>query len=157
MLALILCMAIVVSDQLTKEVVQRVFAYGESVPIIPGFFNLVYVRNTGAAWGMFGHMNVFLCLLSIGMLVALVRFRRSFLNDSILHRITLGLMLGGIIGNLMDRIRLMWVVDFLDFHIGVHHWPSFNIADSAICVGVGLYIITSLKTERKNRIMEEGK
>ena len=60
-------------------------------------------------------------------------------------------MIGGIVGNLVDRIRFGWVTDFLDFHIGTHHWPSFNIADSAICIAVGLYIITNLLEERAKK------
>jgi signal peptidase II len=80
------------------------------------------------------------------MLVVIVCFRRSFLNDVPGHRLALGLMVGGIVGNLIDRLRLQYVVDFLDFHWGVHHFPAFNVADSSICIGVGLYILSMLLT-----------
>jgi signal peptidase II len=85
-----------------------------------------------------------LILISVAVLVLLVIYRRSFLDEQLSHRILLGLMVGGIVGNLIDRIRFGWVTDFLDFHIGTHHWPSFNVADSAICIAAGLYIITNL-------------
>ena len=80
----------------------------------------------------------------IVVLVLLVIYRRSFLQEQFSHRILLGLMIGGIAGNLVDRIRFGWVTDFLDFYIGAHHWPAFNVADSAICIAVGLYIITNV-------------
>jgi signal peptidase II len=77
------------------------------------------------------------------VLVLLICFRRSFLTDSLIHRLSLALMLGGIAGNLFDRIRLQYVVDFLDFYWENHHFPAFNVADSSICIGVGLYLLSS--------------
>jgi signal peptidase II len=144
MLALLLTLAITVLDQVSKYWILRHFYPGEARPVIDGVFNLVLVRNTGAAWGMLGGLNMWLAALSAVMLVLLVVFRRQFLTDSLIHRMALGFMLGGIAGNLCDRIKHQFVVDFLDFHWGLHHFPSFNVADSAICVGVGLYILTSL-------------
>ncbi len=145
MLAIILALFIVVLDQLTKVWVREVFIYGgEPLAVIPGFFNLVYVRNPGAAWGMLGGQQDVLILLSIIVLVMLSTFHRRVLNPTLDHRIALGFMLGGILGNLIDRIKFGWVTDFLDIHIGAHHWPSFNIADSAICIAVGLYLLSSL-------------
>jgi len=143
MLALLLSIAIVVLDQVTKDLVMARFYPGEGLPLIPGFFNLVHVRNTGAAWGMFGGLNGWLAVFSILMLLTIVLFRRSFLSDTLTHRIALGCMAGGIVGNLIDRVRLQYVVDFLDFHWRTHHFPAFNVADSAICIGVGLYMITA--------------
>jgi signal peptidase II len=145
MLPLILCLIIVVIDQFTKVWVRSTFVYGgEPLEIIPGFFNLVYVRNPGAAWGMLGGQQVVLITLSIVVFILLVIFHRRVLNPTLDHRIALGLMLGGVLGNLIDRIKLGWVTDFLDFHIGTHHFPSFNVADSAICIAVGLYLLSSL-------------
>lgn len=146
MLPLLILVVIVVSDQATKEWVRSAFMLGESREIIAGFFSLTYVRNTGAAWGMLGGYNMWLAGLSVVMLVIMVLFRRSFLSDTTLHRVALGLMLGGIVGNLLDRVRLNFVTDFLDFYLGTHHWPAFNIADAAICTGVGLYILTSSRS-----------
>lgn len=143
MLALILTLGIVVTDQATKVWILRHFYPGEARPVVEGCFDLVFVRNTGAAWGMLGGFNMWLAVLSAAMLILIVVFRRQFLTDSLVHRVALGLMLGGIAGNLVDRVKLQYVVDFLDFHWGTHHFPSFNVADSAICIGVGLYVLTS--------------
>ena len=145
MLPLILCLLVLLLDQVTKIWVRNTFVCGgEPLAIIPGFFNLVYVRNPGAAWGMLGGQQAILILLSIVVFILLVVYHRRVLQPALDHRIAYGLMLGGILGNLIDRIKLSWVTDFLDFHIGTHHFPSFNIADSAICVAVGLYLLSSL-------------
>jgi signal peptidase II len=143
MFPLVVAVLIALSDQWTKAIVRATFALGESRPVIDGFFNLTYVRNTGAAWGILGGQNTSLTVLSIVMLVLMVIFRRSFLGDTWEHRLALGLMLGGIVGNLLDRIRLEWVTDFFDFYVKGWHWPAFNIADAAICTGVGIYIISA--------------
>jgi len=145
MLALALGLIVVLLDQFTKVWVRETFIYGgEPQAVLPGLFNLVYVRNPGAAWGMLGGQQGILILLSAAVLVMLIFFHRRFLNPTLDHRIALGLMVGGILGNLIDRIKFGWVTDFLDFHIGTHHWPSFNVADSAICIAVGLYLLSSL-------------
>jgi len=145
MLALALGLIVVILDQCTKVWVRETFIYGgEPQVVLPGFFNLVYVRNPGAAWGMLGGQQVILILLSIVVLVLLSVFHRRVLNPTTDHRIALGLMIGGILGNLIDRIKLGWVTDFLDFQFGTYHWPSFNVADSAICIAVGLYLLSSL-------------
>ncbi len=151
MLALVVAILVTVADQYTKAWVRGSMALAESHPIIPGLFNLTYLRNTGAAWGMFSGHNLALTVLSLVMLVLMVVFRRSFLNNSRAHSLALGLLCGGILGNVLDRIRHDWVTDFLDFHVAGHHWPAFNIADSAICVGVGIYVLTSFLAERRGR------
>jgi signal peptidase II len=143
MLVLLLSFAIALIDQVTKYQVCLKFYPGESVPVIPGFFNLAYVRNTGAAWGMLGGLNGWLALFSVVILLGMIVFRRSFLSDVLIHRLALALMIGGIIGNLADRLRLQYVVDFLDFHWRIHHFPAFNVADAAICIGVGLYVLST--------------
>lgn len=142
MLMLILCFGIALADQVGKYVVRTSLPLGASVSVIDNFFNITHVRNTGAAWGMLGGFNTWLTLLSVVMLVLLVACRRAFIGDIPLNRWALGCMLGGIVGNMVDRIRLTFVIDFLDFHLGPHHhFPAFNIADTAICVGVGLYLL----------------
>lgn len=147
MMIVLLAAAVTVLDQLTKQWVRDSFALGESRPVIEGFFHLTYVRNSGAAWGMFRDHASVLIVLSIVMLICLVVFRRSFIGDHWEHRLAMGLMVGGIVGNLLDRLRLSAVTDFFDFHYGTWHWPAFNIADSAICIGVGLYIVSAFWTE----------
>ena len=149
MLALLIGLAIVLLDQLTKQWIRSIFVYGESRPVIDGFFNLVYVRNDGAAWNILSGQSIILILISVVVLVLLIIYRRSFLQEQFSHRILLGLMVGGIVGNLIDRIRFGWVTDFLDFQFGTYHYPSFNVADSAICIAVGLYIITNLLQKKK--------
>jgi signal peptidase II len=144
MLVLILALVIVWVDQLSKLWVRAAFVYGgEPQAVIPGLFNLSYVRNEGAAWGMLGGQMPILIIVSIVVLILLAVYRRRILNPTLDHRIALGLMVGGICGNLIDRVRVGWVTDFLDFHIGTHHFPSFNVADSAICVAAGLYLLSS--------------
>jgi signal peptidase II len=143
MQVLLLSVAIVLLDQITKYLVTVRFQLGESLVLIPGCFSLTYVRNIGAAWGMLGGWNGVLVAVSAIVLVLLICFRRSFLTDSLIHRLSLALMLGGIAGNLFDRIRLQYVVDFLDFYWENHHFPAFNVADSSICIGVGLYMLSS--------------
>ncbi len=151
MLALWVGLFLVVADQLSKEWIRCRFDYGELVPVIPGFFNLTYIRNLGAAGGAFSGHSHWLIVLSVAMIAALVFFRRSFLNDTLSHRIALGCMVGGIVGNLFDRVRLGYVTDFLMFYIGEYQWPSFNVADMAICTGVGLYILTTFLDDRRAR------
>jgi signal peptidase II len=142
MLVLFLIYAVAILDQATKFLVCRKLA-GRAVVALGDYLNLRLVQNTGAAWGILEGLNNWLVLLSFAMLAALVIFRRSLLVDTLTHRIATGLMAGGIAGNLVDRIRLGYVVDFLDFHWrSSRHFPSFNVADSAICIGVGLYILS---------------
>lgn len=152
MLVFIIGLAILLLDQLTKQAVRSDFVYNESRPVIEGFFNLVYVRNDGAAWNMLSGHGIVLILISAGVLISLLVFRKRFLQEKLSHHILLGLMIGGIAGNLIDRIRFGWVTDFLDFQFGSYHYPSFNIADSAICVAVVLYVIFNLLEERAKKL-----
>ena len=119
--------------------------------MIAGLFNLHYIRNSGAAWGVLAGWRLLLILFAVVMLVVLVRRRQELFYGLWLGRPALALLLGGIVGNLMDRIRFGYVVDFLDFHWQGHHFPAFNVADSAICIGVGLYLVGSLIGQRGNR------
>jgi signal peptidase II len=139
----VLCLALAVAflDQLTKTLVRDALVPGAGRAVIPGLFDLRYVQNTGAAWGTFQGLNHWLVALSAVMLVVLAVCRRRLVDDGPLGGVTLGLLLGGVAGNLIDRLRLDYVVDFLDFHWGPHHFPAFNVADTAICCGVGLYLL----------------
>ncbi len=152
MLILILSFTITILDQFTKHLIRSNMTIGDMITVIPGFFSITYIRNTGAAWGMMSGHGGLLIALSILMLTILIIFRHSFITDTLIHKIAAGLMLAGITGNLIDRMRLSYVVDFLHFYIGKHQFPSFNVADSAICIGVTLYIISQIfekKTEIK--------
>ena len=144
MTPLLVALGIILLDQASKEWVRHAFALHESVPVVPGFCHLTYIRTTGAAWGMFSGQNLVLALLAVVMLAALLFFRRKILPPGRWHRVALGLLCGGIVGNLFDRLRLDYVTDFLDFFWRGWHWPAFNVADAAICTGVGIYILGSL-------------
>jgi len=156
MFVLIVGILIALADQITKYWIRFNYDLGELHSIIPGFFNLTYLRNTGAAWGIFDGYNTWLGLLSIVVLAGLVFFRRSFISNVFEHKIALACLLGGITGNLIDRLRLGFVTDFLDFHVNGWHWPAFNIADAAICTGVGIYILSALWLNQ-HPLRENGK
>jgi signal peptidase II len=145
---------IVALDQFSKWLVVRSIRPEETHVVISGFFSLVNWRNTGAAWGIFRDYNLVLTAISVVTVLALYLFRHSFQLNRSGPRLALGLIAGGIIGNLIDRIRVGSVIDFLSFYVGEYHWPAFNVADSAICVGVGLYILLSWRNAsaaEKNR------
>ena len=136
-------------DQLTKLLVMRWLDPDGPVTVIDGFFWLVNWGNTGAAWGLFQNSNLILAGISVVTLVAICLFHRSFQFHLRGSQVALGLISGGIVGNVVDRIRYGHVVDFLDFAIRGHHWPAFNVADSAICVGVGIYLLVTWRDEHR--------
>lgn len=151
------------SDQATKFAVLNYLPvpYESEVHVLPGFFRLVHWHNTGAAWSMFHDNNMILGIVSGVALLALIIVRRWFGADTVLGATALGLLFGGIAGNLIDRIIHHHVVDFLLFHLitrtGVEHqFPAFNIADSAICVGVALLFILSWRGEQTPRETKTG-
>jgi signal peptidase II len=141
-----IAVAIAALDQLSKWLVARFIGPEETRVVIAGLFSLVNWRNTGAAWGIFQHYNLLLTAISLLTVLVLWLFRHSFSLNRPGPRLALGLIAGGIIGNLIDRVRVGSVIDFLYFSIGPYHWPAFNVADSSICIGVGLYIILSWRT-----------
>lgn len=140
-------------DQATKYWIFNHFALYESQVVIPGFFNLTYLTNNGAAFSILaGQPAVWRQVFFIGAagvaLVIIWLSLRSFGRDSALYTLALALIAGGALGNLIDRIRFSFVIDFLDVYVGTHHWPAFNIADSAITIGVSLFIFKNLVFER---------
>ena len=151
---LIVFLVVIVLDQSTKLMIQQTLPLHRKVEIIPGFFNLIHVRNTGGAFGIFGGEKgpmgsvLFLVasLIAVGILVIL--FLRVKEHEKILA-FSLALLLGGAFGNLIDRVSYGEVVDFLDFHVSSFHWPAFNIADSAISIGIGLMALELLIKEHK--------
>ena len=146
---LLIAATIAATDQLTKWLMVRWLDQGQSYIVIGGFLNLVRWTNTGAAWGILQDRNLVLTAISVITILTLYLFRHSFQFNRPIGRVALSLIVGGIIGNLIDRVRLGHVVDFLDFHIGRHHWPAFNVADAAICVGVALYVLDSWRAEQE--------
>lgn len=151
MLVPLTILALTVLDQWSKAVVNARFALGESLPLIPGFFHLTYVRNTGAAWGLFAGFSAWLTLFSMVALVVIIVFRHRFVGDCLRHRLAFACLLSGVIGNLIDRLRYAYVIDFLDFHYRSWSFPVFNVADSAICVGAGLYLLDAVLLTRRDQ------
>ena len=140
---------VIIIDQLTKLWIMTNFALHEQQNVIPGLFDLVYVTNTGAAFGFLaGSKNLLRQLFFVGVaivaLVVIVYAYGHLKRQGKIFVYALGLIGGGAIGNLIDRLRFGSVVDFLDFYLGSYHWPAFNAADSAITVGVGLFLLGTL-------------
>lgn len=145
------CIAIL--DQWFKYIVTFELFEGQSIEVIPGLFNLVLAYNKGVAFGVFSHINsdfyrfIILSLTTLLALGAVYFFLISDLAKNTIGRIALSLIVGGAIGNLVDRIRLGYVVDYLDFFWGTYHWPAFNLADSSICVAVALLVLSPQKKQ----------
>ena len=142
----------VLSDRFTKWIVQVFLPYGtydeaSMIEVIPHFFYICHIGNTGAAWGMFHGQSFFLAIFSGVALVLLYFFRKSLGLRNIKVQFTMGLVTGGILGNLYDRLVFKHVVDFLDVHLGFYRWPAFNIADACILIGVLLFSWFSFQEE----------
>ena len=142
--------------QLSKYLLASAMATGETIAY-GDYFNLVKVWNTGVSFSMFnnhGDAGRFaLCALSLTVCAFLLHWMYREKNK--LKIIALGLIIGGALGNVADRIRLGAVLDFLDFHIGGYHWPAFNLADSFICIGAGILIVSELYNAQKKGIREK--
>lgn len=137
-------------DQGSKTLVLQHIPFQESTPIIPGFFNLTHLYNTGAAFGMLRDSNFLFIIVSTVAFIAIMLMRGHF-SGMLMHWGWM-LLLAGIIGNLTDRLRLGHVVDFLDFQIGTYHWPSFNVADSCICIAAGLFLLSSFQSKATSKL-----
>ena len=149
---LVLALGVFVLDQVTKFLIVVNLPTGTYGPphhieIISGFFNLVHVGNTGAAWSLFTGKSTTLAVLALTTLAAIFIWRRSLGLRLKPVQISFGLLCGGIVGNLLDRLVYGHVIDFLDFHFGSYIFPTFNVADSGICVGVVLYLFQSLRQQ----------
>jgi signal peptidase II len=142
--------AILALDQVTKMLVASRLVPGESVEILPGILHLTLVRNTGMAFGLLSGLDLpfkslLMTLLSLAALAAVIYYAlRSPRGDTMTH-FGLVFILGGALGNIVDRARLGYVIDFVDVFYRDAHWPAFNVADSSICVGVGLLLLDSLR------------
>jgi signal peptidase II len=142
----VLSFVIIVLDAVTKWLVSANISLHDAVTVVPNLFSIVHVRNTGAAFGIGANAEsqVVPLLLNSGailvFLIVVAYALRTPLTDRTLQ-VGLHLILGGAIGNLVDRFRFGYVVDFLDFYVRDHHWPAFNVADSAICIGIALLFL----------------
>ncbi len=136
--------------------IQNRFDLNESVPVIDGLFNITYVRNTGVAFGIFSSISspaksLLLSVFTAFAAVVVVTYSVRSPARNRLLQVALALILGGALGNLYDRIAYGYVVDFLEFYVRTYHWPSFNVADSAISIGVLLLALEIIRNETPNR------
>ena len=134
---------IILADQLTKFLVARNMQPNDSIPIITNALHLTYVQNEGAGFGMMQGYQILLIILSIALLGAIIYYYKRIPPTTSYSLIT-GMIVGGIIGNLIDRIALGYVVDFIDFRV----WPVFNIADSCLTIAVAIMIVESLRIKK---------
>ena len=149
---LLIALAVLLLDRITKWAIAQTIPLEDAINIIPGFFRLTHLENTGAAFSLFADSSspfrtTLLIAFSVAALsvvsVLLWKDRRVFHSGTL----ALSLILGGAVGNLWDRIANGKVTDFLDFYIGIHHWPPFNVADSAIVVGALLLFMRMLRKD----------
>lgn len=151
----IVAILVIALDQLSKWAVIKTMALGEQITVIGDFFYLTSHRNSGAAWGVLqGQMGFFYVITAI-VVVGLIYFMQKYARESQLLAIALSLILGGAIGNFIDRLFRKEVVDFFDFIIFGYDYPIFNIADSALVVGVILVIIITIMDERKEKLQND--
>jgi signal peptidase II len=145
---------VVALDQLSKWFIVANFLLHDSREVIPGFFSLTYITNTGAAFGILAGQHstlrqVFFVAVAGVALAVIILGWRQLCGEQRLMPHALGLIAGGAVGNLIDRLRFGAVIDFLDFYVQDHHWPAFNVADAAITVGVGLFLLGSMLDGRR--------
>ena len=135
---------VVLADQVTKALILAYLPYHQSITVVPGFFDITHIHNPGGAFGLMANMNVtvrtIVFLLASSLAVGLIfYFYIKTPPAYVFLAVGFALIFGGAIGNLIDRVRLGIVIDFLDVYIGDYHWPAFNIADSAITVGIFIF------------------
>lgn len=136
MLTVYIALFVTVLDQLVKWIVQQHMVWGESIPLISGVFHLTYIINLGAAFGILAYQRWFFLAIVILLFGAFFFFRKRIPKEPRYFSAAIGMLLGGALGNAIDRVRISGVVDFFDFRI----WPIFNVADIFICVGVALIV-----------------
>jgi signal peptidase II len=156
-----IAVAVFVADQATKWWIVRRIPFnplhshgtGADLEVIRGFFYIIHVGNTGAAWSMLSGRSVLLATLAAGTLLAIYFWRHALGLRDRLSQLCFGLLCGGIVGNLVDRLVHKHVIDFIDLHFGSSYiYPTFNVADSGICVGVILYLWQSLKAPQGPKV-----
>ena len=143
---LIISGVVILLDQVSKAVILNTMRLYESIPVIPGFFNLTHIHNPGGAFGFMAGQSVFVrtVLFLVVSTLAIGLILHFYFKTPPTHPYLsagFALIFGGAVGNLIDRLRFGKVVDFLDFYIGTLHWPAFNVADSAIAVGITVFLL----------------
>jgi signal peptidase II len=154
----IACLGVVL-DQLSKGIIVSSLKLHQSLELLANFAHITYVRNPGAAFGILADNQLrlpFFILVSVIALLGILWYLKRIPANNTRLQLGLGLIFSGALGNLIDRIRYGEVIDFIDVHWYQHHWPAFNVADSAICVGVGLLLIESWFEERAKTSKKQG-
>jgi signal peptidase II len=143
--------AVIVADQITKQLIVRHLGWFDVIPVTP-FFNIVHMRNTGAAFSMFsGASPIVFILIGVAVSIGILWWLRKNPRGQTLVAVALVLILGGALGNVIDRATRGFVVDFLDFYMGAWHFPAFNVADIAITTGAGLLILDMILEGRRTK------
>ncbi|PLR69947.1 signal peptidase II [Bacillus sp. UMB0893] len=157
MLYYIIALFIIALDQLTKWLIVNELEIGERIPVIENVLYITSHRNQGAAWGILQGQMWFFYVITVIVVIGLVIYIQKYAKDQRLMGIALGLMLGGAIGNFIDRVIHQEVVDFVQTYIGTYPFPIFNIADSSLCVGVVLLFIVMLfeGKQEKEKVNEQ--
>jgi signal peptidase II len=141
-------------DQVTKLYIDRTMQLYDSIPVVVNFFNITYVRNRGAAFSFLSEASwrlpFFIGITLVASIAIIVAFHK-LRDDQKLAQVSLAMIFSGAVGNLIDRVRLGEVIDFLDVHWYRHHWPAFNVADSLICVGVFLLALDMLLEDKRSK------
>ncbi|APH05330.1 signal peptidase II [Bacillus weihaiensis] len=145
----IIAAVIIAIDQITKWYIVKNMELGENIPVIENFLYITSHRNTGAAWGILAGQMWFFYIITAIVIVGLIYYIQKYARENKVMGLALGLMLGGAIGNFIDRLFRKEVVDFINTYIFSYNFPIFNVADSALCVGVGLLFIHMLFFEGK--------
>ncbi len=148
--AVLLALFLLALDQYSKYWIVKNIPFGFKTVVIPDFFNITHITNTGAAWGILSGRGGFLLLIATLVMISVLWFLRSLTDGCTERYFAVFLVISGIVGNSIDRVFRGAVVDFLQFYIGKYVWPSFNVADSCICVGVFIFILSTLiRPERR--------
>ncbi|WP_455661901.1 signal peptidase II [Pradoshia sp.] len=150
-----IALGIILVDQWTKWLIVKYMEYGESIPVIENLFYITSHRNRGAAWGILQGQMWFFYIVTAIVIIGIVYYIKKYAADK-LTGISLGLILGGAIGNFIDRLFRQEVVDFFHVYIFSYSFPVFNIADASLCVGVGLLIIAMFLEERRAKELTNG-
>ena len=138
---------LILADQAIKFLVVSYMKLGESIPVLAGIFHITYIENPGAAFGLFANQRVMFIVAAALVISAACLMYRRLMSEKVIVRWGVALLLGGAAGNLIDRVRIGCVIDFLDFRI----WPVFNIADIGICIGVALLMYALLFDKEKEK------
>lgn len=146
--ALWICIAIVV-DQMSKFILEAFLELGESITIIPGFFSITYARNTGAAFSILEGKMIFFYIITTIAVIGMIYYLMKTPKEQLWQRLALILMIGGAVGNFIDRLSLQYVRDFLDFVIFGYDFAIFNLADSFLCIGVLLLLVDTYLEEKR--------